>query len=270
LIGAREYSDHLLEKEKQEKEQRTISQRVKLSSERLNEEKEEKERLSSSSGKKGKKNNSKNIRNYRKATLAKSMKTFLTLIERKKSLMTSGDFIYGSEERNNSKKKRSKKTLKKCFSRYPAFAGSPSDSTDLTVTEDEETTEEGDENEPASSPSTASSSTEEPEELSSSYASESTALKSLELALGTLGQFSIKVFVDGFLVVNKQDKRQLEISNVGRKSILLREYDPYVNTEATGESKSRTVIGRQGGAVDICTISTSFQLNATHSIRWKR
>lgn len=51
-------------------------------------------------------------------------------------------------------------------------------------------------------------------------------LKTVELSLGALGQFDVKVFPDAFQIVNKRELLTLDITNVGRRSIFVRQFDP--------------------------------------------
>lgn len=51
-------------------------------------------------------------------------------------------------------------------------------------------------------------------------------LKAVELSLGTLGQFDVKVFPDAFQIVNKRELLTVDIMNVGRRSIFVRQFDP--------------------------------------------
>ena len=49
------------------------------------------------------------------------------------------------------------------------------------------------------------------------------ALKSVKVNMGPLGDFQINVYADGFFIASEKDNIQLEISNVGRALVLLRE-----------------------------------------------
>jgi hypothetical protein len=51
----------------------------------------------------------------------------------------------------------------------------------------------------------------------------SSAIKTLDMSMGVLGQFSINVFGDGFSIFNSLDQTSLEILNVGRPLVLVRE-----------------------------------------------
>jgi hypothetical protein len=49
------------------------------------------------------------------------------------------------------------------------------------------------------------------------------ALKTVKVTMGPLGEFEINVYADGFFIRNEQDDSQVEISNVGRTLVLVRE-----------------------------------------------
>jgi hypothetical protein len=49
------------------------------------------------------------------------------------------------------------------------------------------------------------------------------ALKTVKVTMGALGEFEINVYADGFFIHNDQDDSQVEISNVGRTLVLVRE-----------------------------------------------
>lgn len=70
-------------------------------------------------------------------------------------------------------------------------------------------------------------------------------IKTVDLNVGSLGNFNIKVLADGFRINNKQDSRGLEISNVGKNVIFLRQ---------TVGDKLFSVIGLPQGATSSCMV----------------
>lgn len=94
---------------------------------------------------------------------------------------------------------------------------------------------------------------------SSAVSEEVPATKVLELSLGSLGQFKIQVHPDGFHISNKQDDRTLDISNVGKRSIFVREAD---------HDGVRTMMARQGATVHSCVIEAS--INDSTATPWRR
>lgn len=59
--------------------------------------------------------------------------------------------------------------------------------------------------------------------VSESAAPQVEALKTIKVNMGPLGEFLINVYTDGFYINGEQDGIQLEISNIGRSLVLLRE-----------------------------------------------
>lgn len=73
-------------------------------------------------------------------------------------------------------------------------------------------------------------------------------IKQVDISLGILGNFKIKVFADGFKVFNKLDKRTLEIANVGKRAIFIREFE----ASKTGTKRITSVVGKIGSHALTC------------------
>ena len=80
------------------------------------------------------------------------------------------------------------------------------------------------------------------------HAEASTALQSIDVNLGPLGEFSIDVYADGFVVSRLQDGNVMEISGVGNGVLLVR------NTDEVGSST--LMDDGQGNAVT-CTVEAT-------------
>jgi hypothetical protein len=182
---------------------------------------------------------------FRGENLLKSMKSLVNILGYREKLLNPAT-------KSSTVSKREEK--EKCWSRHRPSAtsvetGKPSQDASPSGSE-------GDDPSSSTMPEIDSKNPPEEEEI--------TPLKSLELSLGNLGQFSIKVYVDGFRISNKQDNRVLEITNVGKKSIFLREAD---------NEGVRSVIGRFAGNIQTCFIEATTPVAAssvTHGQQWRR
>jgi hypothetical protein len=180
--------------------------------------------------------------------LLKSLKTLSTILDYREKM---NQQIFGMDSSSiiSSDNDEDSVTPEKCKSRHPptTFAGSEDANSLVTV-------EDGDSSSSSTMPAD-STILPEPDDIP--------PLKSLDLSLGSLGQFNIKVYADGFRIVNKQDHRTLEVTNVGKKSIFLRESDT---------SSVRSVIGKATGNIQTCFVEAKipYTSTVTHSNYWRK
>ena len=69
--------------------------------------------------------------------------------------------------------------------------------------------------------------------------------------MGPLGDFTVYVYNDGFIVKSRTDGDIIEISNVGQDLMFVRD---------SNKEGSAVVIGDQSGQVSSCTVSVRFLL----------
>jgi len=74
-------------------------------------------------------------------------------------------------------------------------------------------------------------------------------LRTVEVNMGPLGDFEVKVFPDGFAVLSRQDKSLVEISNVGKSVVLVRD-----SLGPLSPLRSKAVVATISGLVKTCTV----------------
>ena len=72
------------------------------------------------------------------------------------------------------------------------------------------------------------------------------ALQTVDVSMGDLGDFTVHVYTDGFVVHSKTYGNTLEISNVGQPVMFVRDFDA---------SSSKTVLGTITGDVQTCSVT---------------
>lgn len=72
-------------------------------------------------------------------------------------------------------------------------------------------------------------------------------LKNVDINMGDLGDFNIKVYADSFVVLNKDEKNTIEISNIGRSIVLVRDYDQK-------KIVSRSITANSNGLIGSCHV----------------
>ncbi len=75
------------------------------------------------------------------------------------------------------------------------------------------------------------------------------ALQTVEVSMGILGDFTVHVYADGFVVYSKKFGNTLEISNIGQPIMLIRDFN---------KTSSKTLLGDIAGDVIDCTVSVIF------------
>jgi hypothetical protein len=74
-------------------------------------------------------------------------------------------------------------------------------------------------------------------------------LRTVEVNMGPLGDFEVKVFPDGFAVLSRQDKSLVEISNVGKSVVLVRDSPGPLSSH-----RSKAVVATISGLVRSCSV----------------
>lgn len=75
-------------------------------------------------------------------------------------------------------------------------------------------------------------------------------LKTVQVSMGTLGDFAVKVYTDAFLITNLNDGIKMEISNVGRPVVMVKETVHSSIPRVLTADSSRS-------SVDRCTVRVS-------------
>lgn len=75
-------------------------------------------------------------------------------------------------------------------------------------------------------------------------------LKTVQVSMGTLGDFTVKVYTDAFLITNLNDGIKMEISNVGRPVVMVKETVHSSIPRVLTADSSRS-------SVDRCTVRVS-------------
>ena len=100
-----------------------------------------------------------------------------------------------------------------------------------------------------------------------SAASEAGLKRTVAVNMGSLGEFEVKVFSDGFVVNSKQDLSTVEISNIGKNVVMVRDSGP-------GEDKQSvlTVVATTSGHVRTCKVQvvTASPDFFTETVVWER
>ena len=82
---------------------------------------------------------------------------------------------------------------------------------------------------------------------SSSPSGAADSLKSVKVSMGQLGDFQINVYSDGFFILNEMDSTSVEISNVGRSLVLMR--------ETVGEERSKVLMANtEAHSINSCRV----------------
>lgn len=78
-------------------------------------------------------------------------------------------------------------------------------------------------------------------------------LRTVEVNMGPLGDFEVKVFPDGFAVLSRQDRSLVEISNVGKSVVLVRDSlgSP---SQKQQQPRSKAVVATTAGLVRTCSV----------------
>jgi len=72
------------------------------------------------------------------------------------------------------------------------------------------------------------------------------AIQTVDVSMGALGEFTVHVYSDGFVVHSKKFGNTLEISNIGQPIMFVRDFN---------QTSSKTVLGDIAGDVISCTVS---------------
>ena len=100
-----------------------------------------------------------------------------------------------------------------------------------------------------------------------SAASEAGLLRTVAVNMGSLGEFEVKVFSDGFIVNCKQDLSTVEISNIGKTVVMVRDSGP-----GDDKASSQTVVATTSGHVRTCKVQvvTATPDFFTETVVWER
>ncbi len=84
----------------------------------------------------------------------------------------------------------------------------------------------------------------------------------LDVNMGVLGDFTVHVYPDGFVVNSKQYKDIVEVSNVGKSILLVRDIN---------EDSVKTTIGHKDGTILTCSVSVIFKSEKVNiDTKWSR
>lgn len=103
-------------------------------------------------------------------------------------------------------------------------------------------------------------------------------LRTVDVNMGPLGDFEVKVYSDGFVVQNKEDLSLAEISNIGKSVVLVRDSGPETKSKDENDKKReiissvRTVIATTTGLVRTCSVQvvTAAPDFYTETVVWER
>jgi hypothetical protein len=82
-------------------------------------------------------------------------------------------------------------------------------------------------------------------------------IRTVDVQMGPLGDFEVKVYADGFIVRSKKDGSVVEISNIGKAVVLVQDSKPSETGSKTSrgrQGRSKTVIATTSGQVFVCRV----------------
>lgn len=107
-----------------------------------------------------------------------------------------------------------------------------------------------------------------PKKAAGSSLSNSQPLQTVEVPLGHLGTFTVRVYSDGFHVYSHLQGNSLEISSVGQPVVFAREFENVIKLESTQNTgESNLVVGDITGNVTRCYVSA---IDLLGNMLWKR
>ncbi len=86
------------------------------------------------------------------------------------------------------------------------------------------------------------------------------SLQTVSISMGPLGDFTVHVYSDGFIVKSRTDGDTIEISNVGQDIMFIRD---------SNQQGSAVVVGDQSGQVSACSVSVSHPSSSKSHV-WSR